>query len=198
MNDTNTRLQKALNENSGFITVAQCRGAGLSHTSILRAAKAGLIERVAHGVYGAADEFYDVLFTNQLRRPKAVYSHGTALYLHDLTDRDPISLTVTVPTGYNTKQLTSEGMTVFSVKKELHAIGIVKKPTRYYHDVITYNMERTICDCIRSRSRMDAEIVTEAVKRYARRSDRDIHSLMKMATLFKVEKILRGYMEVLL
>ena len=193
-----TRLQEALRENSGFITVTHGRNAGLSHTSILRAVKAGVIERVDHGVYCAADEFDDVLYVTQLRRPKAVYSHGTALYLHDLTDRDPISLSVTVPTGYNTKQLVSEGMTVFSVKKELHEIGIAKKPTRYGHDVITYNMERTICDCVRSRNRMDAEIVTEAVKRYARRPDRDIHSLMKIAALFHVEKILRGYMEVLL
>ena len=192
------RLQEALRENGGFITVAQGRKAGLSHTSILRAANAGLIERVAHGVYGAADEFYDVLYANQLRRPKAVYSHGAALYLHDLTDRDPLNLSVTVPTGYNTKQLASEGMTVFSVKKELYEIGIVKKPTKYEHYVVTYDVERTICDCVRSRSRMDAEIVTEAVKRYARRPDRDIHALMKLAALFNVEKILRGYMEVLL
>jgi len=192
------RLQAALREHGGFITVAQGRKAGLSHTSILRAANAGLIERVAHGVYGAADEFDDVLYANQLRRPKAVYSHGTALYLHDLTDRDPVNLSVTVPTGYNTKQLASEGMTVFSIKKELQEVGIVKKPTKYEHDVVTYNAERTICDCVRSRSRMDAEIVTEAVKRYARRPDRDIHSLMKLAAMFNVEKILRSYMEVLL
>ena len=192
------RLQTILKENGGFISVAQGRKAGLSHTSILRAANAGLIERVAHGVYGAADEFDDVLYANQLRRPKAVYSHGTALYLHDLTDRDPISLSVTVPTGYNTKQLISEGMKVFSVKKELYGIGIAKELTKYMHPVMTYNIERTICDCVRSRSRMEAEAVIEAVKRYARRPDRDVHSLMKMAALFGVEKILRGYLEVLL
>jgi len=192
------RLQTALKENGGIISVAQGRKAGLSHTSMLRAANVGLIERVAHGVYGAADEFDDVIYANQLRRPKAVYSHGTALYLHDLTDRDPISLSVTVPTGYNTKQLTSEGMKVFSVKKELHGIGIAKKFTKYMHPIMTYNMERTICDCVRSRSRMEAEAVIEAVKRYARRPDRDVHSLMKMAALFGVEKILRGYLEVLL
>ena len=192
------RLQTALRENGGFITVAQGRKAGLSHTSVLRAAKAGLIERVAHGVYGAADEFDDVLYANQLRRPKAIYSHGTALYLHDLTDRDPISLSVTVPTGYNTKQLLSEGMTVFSVKKELHEIGIAKMLTKYDHTVICYNAERTICDCVRSRSRMDAEVVIEAIKRYARHSDRDINTLMKTAAMFGVEKILRGYLEVLL
>ena len=192
------RLQTALRESGGFITVAQGKKAGLSHTSILRAAKAGLIDRVAHGVYGAADEFDDILYANQLRRPKAIYSHGTALYLHNLTDRDPISLSVTVPTGYNTKQLASEGMTVFSIKNELYETGAIKVFTKYEHPVITYSIERTICDCIRSRSRMDAEIVTEAVKRYARLPDRDIHSLMKMAALFNVEKTLRGYLEVLL
>jgi len=180
------------------LTFAQGRKAGLSHTSVLRAVKAGFIERVAHGVYGAADEFDDVLYANQLRRPKVIYSHGTALYLHDLTDRDPISLSVTVPTGYNTKQLLSEGLAVFSIKKELYEIGITKMLNKYDHTVICYNAERTICDCIRNRSRMEAETVAEAVKRYARRSDRDINSLMKMATVFGVEKILRGYLEVLL
>ena len=87
---------------------------------------------------------------------------------------------------------------VFSIKKEFHETGAIKVFTKYEHPVITYNIERTICDCIRSRSRMDAEAITEAVKRYARLPDRDIHSLMKMAALFNVEKILRGYLEVLL
>ena len=193
-----SRLQEALHENGGFITVAQGRKAGMSHTSILRAVKAGHIERVAHGVYGATDEFDDALYAAQLRRPKAVYSHGTALYLHDLTDRDPLELSVTVPTGYNTKQLISEGFIVFSIKKELLDYGITKIQTKYGHAVTTYNVERTICDCVRSRSRMDAEIVTEAVKRYARSKNRDVHTLMEMAAMFGVQKIMRSYMEVLL
>ena len=192
------RLQDALRENGGFITVAQGRKAGLSHMNILRAAKAGLIERVAHGVYGAADEFDDTLYAAQLRRPKVIYSHGTALYLHDLTDRDPLDLSVTVPTGYNTKQLVSEGFIVFSIKKELFDYGIIKLQTKYGHEVAAYNIERTICDCVRSRSRMDAEIVTEAVKRYARHRGRDIHTLMETAVVFGVQKIMRSYMEVLL
>jgi len=198
VSDVDSRLQKALRENGGFITVTQGREAGLSHMSILRAVKAGLIERVAHGVYVAADEFEDVLYTSQLRRTKIIYSHGTALYLHDLTDRDPLNLSVTVPTGYNTKQLLSEGFTVFSVKADLYSVGVIKMQTKYGNEVTVYNMERTICDCVRSRNRMDAEIVTEAVKRYARQKDRDIHTLMEMASVFRIQKIMQTYMEVLL
>lgn len=193
----NDRLLDILNMHGGFITVSQAKDAGLTHTSILRAEKSGLIERVAHGVYGAAGEFDDMLYASQIRRPKAVYSHGTALYLHDLTDRDPLNLSVTVPTGYNTKQLVSEGFTVFSVKQELHALGSIQMQTKYGHPVTTYSMERTICDCARSRNRMDAEIVTEAVKRYAGRQDRNLHSLMEMAAQFGVGKILHSWLEVL-
>ena len=192
------RLEEALRENGGFMTVAQGRKAGLSHTSIIRAARAGLIERVAHGVYCDVDELDDILYAAQLRRQKVIYSHGTALYLHDLTDRDPLNLSVTVPTGYNTKQLISEGYTVFSVKNDLHELGIMKIQTKYGKEVTSYNMERTICDCVRSRNRMDAEIVAEAVKRYVHRKDRDVHTLMEMAAVFSVQRILRNYMEVLL
>ena len=127
-----------------------------------------------------------------------VYSHGTALYLHDLTDRDPLELSVTVPTGYNTKQLVSEGFTIFSVKTNLYDVGMIKTQTKYGNEVTTYSMERTICDCVRSRRRMDAEIVIVAVKRYARRKDKDIHTLMEMAAMFRIQKIMRAYMEVLL
>lgn len=192
------RLYTALCDNGGFITVAQGKEAGLSHTAILRAVKAGQIERVARGVYGAVEEMDDELYVKQLQRPKVIYSHGTALYLHDLTDRDPLTLSVTVPTGYNTKRLVTEGFRVFSVKHELYRIGLIRMLTRYEHTVTTYNMERTICDCIRSRRRMDAEIITEAMKRYAQRKDRDIHALMEMAAMFGVQKLMRTYMEVLL
>jgi hypothetical protein len=45
---------------------------------------------------------------------------------------------------------------------------------------------------------MDAEIVTEAVKRYARRSDKNIRKLTDTAKLFGVEKLIRTYIEVIL
>ena len=42
----------------------------------------------------------------------------TALYLHDLTDRDPIEWVVTLPSGYNGSKLKEIGMKVYFIKKE--------------------------------------------------------------------------------
>jgi hypothetical protein len=58
------------------------------------------------------------MYIEQLRRPKIIYSHGTALYLHDLADCAPIKFSLSVPAGCNTKVFLSDGFKVFSVKPE--------------------------------------------------------------------------------
>lgn len=66
------------------------------------------------------------------------------------------------------------------------------------HTVVAYGLERTICDALRSRNKMDIAVVTDAIKRYAGRKDKNLNTLMKIAQDFGVAKPLRSYMEVLL
>ena len=70
--------------------------------------------------------------------------------------------------------------------------------TMFGNPVSAYNLERTVCDCIRSRNQMDFAVVTEAMKRYVKRKDKNLNLLMEISEIFKTTKILRGYMEVLL
>jgi len=191
-------LQSVLQENGGVITTAGANAVGISNECLRRLVRSGKLERVAHGVYISPDDFMDKMYVAQLRRPKMIYSHETALFLHGLTDRDPVSYTITVPSGYNTKAIIKDGMNVFSIKRELHELGSVQLETIFGHMVTAYGLERTICDCIRSRNKMDIAIVTDAVKRYVKRSDKNLNILMEMAETFRVTKPLRNYMGVLL
>ena len=68
----------------------------------------------------------------------------------------------------------------------------------YANTVPVYDMERTICDLLRSRSRIEIQTFQGALKSYARRKDKNLRALMQYAGMFKVEKILRQYLEVLL
>lgn len=191
-------LQQILSQNGGTVTTAQANIIGISNERLRLLVKAGELERASHGVYVSPDEFADKMYIAQQRRPKIIYSHETALFLHDLTDRDPVSYTVTVPTGYNSVNLRKDGLAVFTVKKELHEMGTTQMETMFGHTVTAYGLERTICDCIRSRNQMDIAIVTDAMKRYAKRNDKNLNVLMQMAEAFRVTKLLRSYMEVLL
>jgi len=191
-------LKTLLLQKGGTVTTAEANGAGVSNERLRLLVKSGELERAAFGVYILPDELMDKMYIAQLRRPKIVYSHETALFLHELTDRDPVAYTVTVPAGYNIAQLRKEGFTVFSIKRELHNVGVTKLTTMFGHTVIVYGLERTVCDCLRSRNRMDIAVVADAIKRYAGRKDKDLNLLMQMAETFGVVKLLRSYLEVLL
>jgi predicted transcriptional regulator of viral defense system len=191
-------LQNILSQNGSTVTAAQANTIGISNERLRLLTNAGELERVAHGVYISPDEFVDKMHISQLCRPKIIFSHETALFLHSLTDRDPVNYSVTVPSGYSTTRLRDDGFSVFTIKRELHELGTVQAKTIFGNTVITYGLERTICDCLRSRNQMDIAIVTDAVKRYAKRSDKNLNVLMQMAETFRVTKLLRSYLEVLL
>ena len=191
-------LQPILTQNGNTITTAEANAAGISNERLRQLVKHGVLERPAFGIYVLPHDFVDRMYATQQRRPKIIYSHETALFLHDLTDRDPISYSVTVPTGYNTVKLREEGFTVYTIKRDLHTVETTEAETMFGHTVRAYTMERTICDCLRSRNRMDVTLLTDALRRYVRRTDKNLNTLMKIAKTFRVEQPLRHYMEVLL
>ena len=191
-------LYTLFKENGGIVTTAQANAIGISNERLRLLVQSNDLERANFGVYILPDEFIDKMYITQIRRPQIIYSHEAALYLHDLTDRDPLHYSITVPTGYNTTKLRDEGLTVYTIKRELHRLGTTELKTAFGQSVISYDLERTICDCLRNRNQMDLSILTDAVKRYAKRKDKNLNSLMRFAEIFKVTKPLRSYLEVLL
>jgi hypothetical protein len=61
-----------------------------------------------------------------------------------------------------------------------------------------YDKERSICDIYRSKSRMDIQIVVQAMQRYAKRKDADFTKLYQYAKLLRVEKPITQALEILL
>jgi len=114
------------------------------------------------------------MYTLQVKSKRIVFSHETALYLHELTDRDPLEWSVTIPAGYNGSNLREAGIKVYTVKKELHLIGVTELKTLYGRSTKVYDKERTICDIVRNRNNMDVAILNEGIKRYLYNKDKNI------------------------
>ena len=185
---TKERLALLAKENHGVLRTADVLKAGISKTALAS----------SHGIYHDPNAWTDRLFLLQLRCPKTVYSHDTALFMHDLTDREPLCYSLTAKTGYNPSHLTKEGIKVYTVKEDLFEIGVDALVTPFGNTVRVYNMERTICDVIRSRNTIEVSVFQEALKRYVKRNDKNLHQLMEYAKKFRVERIIRQYLEVLL
>lgn len=190
-------LKALIEKYDGVITTKIAEENGIHREYLRELVREGDLERVAHGVYITPEIWEDQMMILQLRRNKMIYSHETALYLHDLTDRDPVQYVVTVPHGYNPTRLKKEGLIVHTVKRELFELGVCYKETTFGHKVKIYDIERTICDILRDRNNQDPSIVNDAIKRYLRKKDKDLNKLMKYAGLLRVENVLRPYLEVI-
>lgn len=156
------------------------------------------LEKIAHGIYAAADTWPDELYLLQLENSKIIYSYETALYIHGLTDRESDSPVVTVKRGYNASHLKARGVIVHTVIADWYELGITQALTSSGNTIRLYDKERCICDIIRDKKNMDIQIYQSAIQSYFRSQDKNIHKLMQYGKEMKISDKLRVYTEILL
>ena len=196
--DNIQKIEKLLKKNNGVIETYQVEELGINNKILTRMVENGIIERVARGVYIEKDTLEDTYFITQAICRKGIFSHETALYFHDLCDRTPIKYQLTIPSYYNTRLLKDKNYEFFYLKDELYEIGITEIKTPYGNKIRVYDLERTICDIIRNKKRIEIALFTDAMKRYVERKDRNSIKLHKYAKVFNIEEEVRKYLEVLL
>mgnify|MGYP000038915122 FL=1 len=157
------------------------------------------LEAVSRGVYSTGSGWVDELYVLHQRCPNAVFSHDEAFYYHGLIDREPFIHTLTIYSGYNSHRLTADGSCkVYTVKRELLDIGKSVVKDNDGNLIPMYDLERTICDLMRSRNSIEVQDFNSALKAYVSRKDKNLNQLMEYAKLFRVDNVIRRYMEVLL
>jgi predicted transcriptional regulator of viral defense system len=181
----------------GYLTSKEARKNGVENKALQRMAERGLIERAAHGLYVDADIFPDPFFVAQYRCPKGVFSNETALFLHDLSDRDPLRIMMTIPSGWNTPLLKDGDIQFFYSGPKWMGLGVCALETPSGMKVRAYDAERTLCDCLRNIERLDRDLVLTALKRYAKDKERDSAKLLEYATALKIRDLVYRYLEVL-
>lgn len=196
--DNFEKILNLIKENKGIISTADVVKIGIDKKYLSLMTQRGLIERATRGVYVLPDVIEDEFYTIGVRCRKGIFSHNTALFLHDLSDRTPLKFSITLPKGYNPSFLKDLSLEFFYVKAEFHDLGKITVLSPHGKEISTYDMERTICDVVRSKNRMDIQILTDALKRFSRRKDKDLNKLMKYAQMFKIDQKIREYMEVLI
>ncbi|MFW5670357.1 MAG: type IV toxin-antitoxin system AbiEi family antitoxin domain-containing protein [Acetivibrio ethanolgignens] len=194
----NPLLLKTIQQNNNTITTSEVMKLGFSRAVLSKYVKEGLLERSRQGVYILPDSVHDDMYTMMLRSEKIIFSHETALFLNGLSERTPFEHSVTVPSNVVLSDVLREECNCYYIKPELFELGMVRKKTTFGNEVRCYDVERTICDLLRSRNRLDEETVISAIKNYAAYGNKDLNRLASYAEKLRVAKILKQYMEVLL
>ncbi len=191
------KLREILKDQNGILFTSDLANYGIPRTYLSILIKNGEIQRISRGSYIAVNYMVDEMSGIQARYKGAIFSHETALYLLDLTDRTPLFYSVTVPARYNATLLKASGAKVFFVKRDLYQLGRITMQSSHGNDISTYDLERTICDLIRSRTRIDVQILNDVLKRFVKLKSEDYSTLMYYAKKLKVETVLKNYLEAL-
>ena len=192
------KLKKLIEKQHGTILSADLDRNEIPRVYLRMMIAEGHLEKVGRGVYVSVDSIEDAMYSMQTKYPKLIYSHETALYLHGLSDRTPFEYSASVPSGYKVVGTVADRFKIYYVKKELHEQGVETVKSAHGNPIRTYILERTICDLIRSRNRIDVQILNDAVKRFVKIKSADYSILMDHAKKLRVETVLKNYLEALL
>jgi len=193
------KLRQIMNGRQGLLLTSDLASSNIPRTYLSIMEQNGEIERVSRGVYRSAATFIeDELFSFQSRYSSTIFSHETALYFHDLTDRAPLTYSISVPSGYHSHFLNKSGYKIFYFRRDLFDLGTISMNTPHGNKVRATDLERTICDIVRSRNQIDIQVRNAALKRYVKNKDRNLDRLYAYAKRFHVQTIVREYLEILL
>ena len=190
---------RKLSLNDDYLIPEIARQNGVSKYSFYKFVHENGLERIGKGIYSKEDVLVDDLFVISQRCSKAVFSHDEAFYYHGLSDREPLIHTVTVYSGYNAHRLKTDGKCkAYFVKEDLLDVGKTIVKDSFGNYIPMYDLERTICDLVRSRNLIEIQEFSSVMKAYIARKDKNLNLLMEYAGKFHIENIIRMYMEVLL
>jgi predicted transcriptional regulator of viral defense system len=185
-------------ENGGIIETKVAAQHGISRSLLAKMCKQNKIYRIVNGQYILPDEIQDELLSISKRSDKIILSHETALYLHGISDRIPFEHTITAPTGCIPSAAIASECKIYYIKPELFELGKITLTTPAGNPVTAYDLERTICDIVRSRNKIGTETFLGALKMYAASPKKDLNKLNSYAKQIRVANVVKKYLEVLL
>ena len=194
------RATKIFKKQGGILRTSQALKAGIHPGTLYAMRDSGKIEVISRGVFrlsnipplGNPD-----LVTVATRVPQGVICLISALAFHELTTQIPHEIHVALRRGaeepridyppVKTHRFTGEAFTAGMDIHDLDGIG-----------VRIYSPEKTLADCFKFRNKVGLDTVIEAIRFYRERKKIKVDDLMRYASVCRVNKTMRPYLEAIL
>ena len=187
-------------KHGGILRTAQAIRAGIHPSTLYAMRDGGTLEIVSRGVYRLADSEplgNPDLVTVATRIPMGVVCLISALSFHELTTQIPHEVHVALSRGAEEPRLDHPPIRTYRFSGEAFTEGVeIHKFDGV--SVRIYNPEKTLADCFKFRNRIGLDTAVEAVRFYRERRRVKVDDLMRYASICRVKKIIRPYLEAIL
>lgn len=187
-------IQELMKKNNGYITSKELDMFDIHRMYLSIMQEKGLIKKVASGIYIDTNKVEDSYYVFSLSMPNIIFSHMTALFFYGLSLKVPNDVyDITVKRSYNSVHLRKHN--VFYVDNDIYELGLTEIETPMGNKVKVYDIERCICDIIRSKNRMDLELIKHSVREYTKRKDKDLVKLSSYAEKLGIKEVVMQYLD---
>ena len=169
----------------------------IPRTYLTKLIKDGKIERVSRGLYTKKNVLVDEFIILQSKSKNAIFSNATALYLYGFSNRIPIKYDITINNGYNGSLQKDNNVNLFYTKKELLDLGVTNYKLESGNIIRVYDLDKTICDIIKNKNKIDGEIFNKAIRGYFYSKKKNTLRLYEYAKKMNIYNKVRGIFEVL-
>ncbi|MBT9588788.1 type IV toxin-antitoxin system AbiEi family antitoxin domain-containing protein [bacterium] len=138
-------LYEVASSQSGYFTATQAAECAFSFQLLEHHVRTGRLGRVQRGIYRLTHfppgEHDDLVVLWLWSEQKGIFSHGTALALHELSDYLPVRYHLTVPFNWKSRRLRVPNLV------QLHFADISPNDHTYYGCFSITTVTRTLADC---------------------------------------------------
>lgn len=182
---------------NGYLNTKDVVNNNIPRTYLTKLVKETKIERVSRGVYTKKNVLADEFVILQSKSKNAIYSNTTALYLYGFSNRIPIKYDITINNGYNGSLQKNSNVNLFYTKKDLLDLGVTNYKLDSGNIIKVYDLERTICDIIKNKKKIDAEIFNKTIREYFYSKNKNTLKLYEYAKKMNIYNKVRDTFEVL-
>ena len=180
-----------------YLTTKKVVDNNIPRSYLSKLTKDNKIERISRGVYIKKNTLVDEFVVLQSKSKYAIYSNTTALYIHGFSNRIPIRYDITVKSGYKGSLQKEDNVNLFYTKDELLNLGVINYKLNSGNIIKVYDLDKTICDIIKNKKKIDAEIFNKAIRDYFYSKKKNTLKLYEYAKKMNIYNKVRDIFEVL-
>lgn len=181
----------------GVATTSDLTDLGLTRTEIRRLTAEHVLEQVARGLYRLSDstptELHGVAIVAR-KIPRATVCLISALRLHELTTQAAHQVWIALPHKARAPRLEYPPLRIIRMSGASLDHGIERKTIEGVQ-VQVFSAAKTVADCFKFRNKIGLDVAIEALRDYVRKHRGRIADLSGAASICRVERVMRPYLE---
>jgi len=190
---------RRLARQKGLVRLRDAKARGIHPEYLRRLASKGELNRVGRGLYAlpnAEITEYHSLAEVAARVPQGVVCLLTALRFHGLGSQNPKKVWLAIDRKAALPRLKYPPVRIVRFAKPALTQGIEERRLEGVLVRLTVPA-RTVVDCFKYRNKIGLDVALEALRAHRRRKDFKLDDMWKYATLQRVARVMKPYLEAL-